>query len=73
MEGAKSLSLQADQRQIKCGESDNPYLDEMCAAVLRYGPYISDFSASIQEGTMSTEEFKQVVLEIDEIFRSCGE
>ncbi len=73
LEGIDSLPLHADQIQIKCGDGNGPYYGDRCAAALRYGPYISDFSSSIQEEVMSTEEFKEMVLEIDELFGACGE
>lgn len=71
LEGVNSLPLHADQLQLKCGDSNDPHLGNSCTAVLRYGPYISDFSSSIQEGVMSTEEFKEIVLKIDELFSLC--
>lgn len=71
LQGASSLPLHADQWQIKCGDSNYPSLGNSCTAVLRYGPYISDFGSSIQEGVMSTEEFIEIVLKIDELFSSC--
>jgi hypothetical protein len=73
LEGANRLSLDADQQQIRCGDSNDPYLGSRCAAVLRYGPYISDFSSSTREGVMSTEDFEQIVLQIDDLFRLCEE
>ena len=71
LEGASSLPLNADQIQIKCGDSSLLHLDDRCTAVLRYGPYISNFSSSTQLGVMSTEEFKKVLLKIDDVFSSC--
>lgn len=71
MKDTSPLSLRADQIQIQCGKSNLQYLDDGCVAVIRYGPYISDFTAFTQEGGMSTEEFKEFVLKVDELFRSC--
>jgi hypothetical protein len=71
LEGTGSLPLYADQRQIKCGHSNDPYLSDRCTAILRYGPYISDFSSTIREGVMSIDEFKQIVLRIDAQFGRC--
>lgn len=73
LEGSRNLPLHADQWQVKCGVGNYSLLGNRCAAVLRYGPYVSDFSSSIQEGVMSTEEFEEIVLEIDELFSSCEE
>ena len=71
---ANDLPLHADQQQIKCGIATCSPLADYCSAVLRYGPYISDFDSSIgEEGDMSIEEFIETVLKIDERFRSCGE
>jgi hypothetical protein len=71
LEGTEGLPLCADQRQIRCGDSNDPYLGDRCTAVLRYGSYVSDFSSSVQERVMSVEEFKQIVLGIDARFCHC--
>jgi hypothetical protein len=72
LERANDLSLHADQRQIKCGTGNYPLLGDQCTAILRYGTYVSDFGSSIdEEGAMSTEEFIEIVLKIDELFSSC--
>ena len=68
---AKNLPLQADQIQIKCGDSNYKYLDDGCSAVLRYGSYISDFGLSRKDDKIPTEEFIDIVLKIDEQFRQC--
>lgn len=76
LEEANNLPLHADQQQIKCGTANPGFslLGNQCTAVLRYGPYISDFGSSIgEEGDMSIEEFIETVLKIDERFRSCVE
>lgn len=69
----RTLPVHADQWQVKCGVGNYPLLGKRCAAALRYGPYVSDFSSSIQEGVMNTEEFTGIVLRIDELFGSCVE
>lgn len=71
VEDIGQLSLQADQLWVKCGKSDDPYLDDRCAAVLRYGPYVSDFDSAMAAGKMSLEEFKQTLLKIDTLFGRC--
>jgi hypothetical protein len=73
LEGAEALPVRADQWQVECGASNYPLLGSRCAAAFRYGPYVSDFSSSIKEGVMSTEEFTETVLRIDELFDSCTE
>jgi hypothetical protein len=70
---ANDLPLHADQQQIKRGIATCSPLADYCSAVLRYGPYISDFDSSVgEQGDMSMEEFLRVVLMIDERFKSCG-
>jgi len=71
LEGTRGMPLCADQREIRCGDSDDPYLGSRCTAILRYGPYVSDFSSSVQEGVLSIEEFKQIVLKIDGQLCQC--
>lgn len=71
MKGASNLSLHADQIHAQCGRSNLQYLDDGCVAVVRYGPYISDFTTFTQKEGMSTEEFKEFLLKIDELFRRC--
>lgn len=74
LQEANNWSLHADQQYIRCGVATSPHLDDYCSAVLRYGPYISDFDASTSgEGGISLEEFEEIVLKIDEQFRLCGE
>lgn len=68
---SQNLPLQADDRQIRCGEGTLPILGNRCGAVLRYGPYLSDFSSSMEQGVMSIGEFEQIVLKIDDLFSSC--
>ena len=71
--GAENLSLHADRQAIECGTSGDPYLGNRCTAVLQYGRYVSDFTAPIQAGVMSQEEFFQVVQRIDDTFQACRE
>lgn len=71
VKGVNNLSLHADQIHIYCGRSNLQYLDDGCVAVFRYGPYISDFTTFAEEGGVSTEEFEELVLKINELFRSC--
>ena len=73
LEGSRNLPLHADWWQVKCGAGPFSLLGNRCAAVVRYGAYVSRFSSSIQEDVMSTEEFEEIVLEIDELFSSCEE
>jgi hypothetical protein len=76
LEEANNLPLHAGQQQIKCGTANPGFslLGNQCSAVLRYGPYISDFGSSIgEEGDISIEEFMEIVLQVDERFTSCVE
>lgn len=74
LQEANDLPLHADQQQIMCGTATCSPLTDYCSAVLRYGPYISDFDASIGAGgDISIEEFMEIVLKIDERFASCVE
>ena len=61
----------ADEYRVQCGESNMQHLDTRCTAILRYGPYISDFTSNIREGAMSVDDFEEIVLKIDGMFRSC--
>jgi len=71
---ANNWPLHADQQYIRCGVATCPPLADYCSAVLRYGPYISDFDVSTSgEGAISLEEFKEIVLKINERFISCEE
>ncbi len=73
LEATEHLPLHADQRRIRCGIIQEPYPRDKCSAVLRYGPFISDFDLSVGEpGDLSLEAFLQIVVMIDEQFRSCG-
>ena len=71
MDDTGNQHLCADQHKIRCGHSNDPYLSDRCTAVLRYGPYISDFSSSVQGGFMSKVEFKRIVLRIDARLCHC--
>jgi len=73
LEGAGTLSLRSDQQRIMCGVSDDPYLGDMCVAVLRYGSYIANFGTSIQEGIMGTQDFVKIVHQVDGTFGLCKE
>lgn len=74
LEHASHLPLHTDQQQILCGTAKDSLLGERCTAVLRYGSYISVFDASTSgEGTISLEEFEEIVLKIDERFSLCVE
>ena len=73
LQEADSWPLHADQRYIRCSVATCPPLNDYCSAVLRYGLYISDFNVSTSgDGAISLEEFKEIVLKIDERFRLCG-
>jgi hypothetical protein len=69
--GSEDWGLNDDGGRIRCGDSDDPFLGDLCVAVIRYGPYISEFSSPIEEGVMSHEEFKALVVAIDEQIASC--
>ena len=71
LEGSDCWLLHGDEAQIRCGDSDDPFLGSQCDAVIRYGPYISEFSSPLEEGIMSQEEFKAIVLAIDDRIASC--
>ena len=68
---SENLSLYADRKIIQCGESGEPYLGKRCTAVLQYGQYVSDFTAPIEDGIMSLDEFLAVVQHIDNTFQMC--
>ena len=68
---ASKLPLHADRIQIKCRNSNDPYNGNGCAAVLRYGFYISNFGSSIEEGVMTLDEFQEIIIKIDSRFVSC--
>ena len=70
-EGSDYWLLNEDEDRIQCGDSDDPLLGYRCDAVVRYGPYISEFSSPIEEGIMGQEEFKAIVFAIDERIASC--
>ncbi|MBC7227544.1 MAG: hypothetical protein H5T61_09965 [Thermoflexales bacterium] len=74
LQEANHWPLHADQRDVRCGVAIDPPLEDKCSAVLRYGVYISDFDASTSgAGAVSLEEFREIVLKIDERFQLCGE
>jgi hypothetical protein len=70
---ASEIPLHADQRKIRCGNANHSHLDNRCTAVLRYGLYVSEFSASIEEGCMTRDQFLETLLRIDELLSSCAE
>ena len=63
--GSEDWSLNGDERRIRCGDSDDPLLGHLCVAVIRYGTNISEFSSPIGEEIMSQDEFKKIVIAID--------
>lgn len=71
LDGKDGWGLNGDQKRIQCGYSDDPLLGHLCVAVVRYGPFISEFSSPIEEGIMTYEEFKAIVHAIDEQITSC--
>ena len=71
LEGSEDWLLHGDERRIQCGNSNDPLLGFRCDAVLRYGQYISEFSSPIGEGGMSQEQFKAIVLAIDDRATFC--
>lgn len=71
IDGSEDWGLNGDEYRIKCGESDDPFLDNLCGAVIRYGPYISEFHSSSEEGLMSLDEFEAIVVAIDEQISNC--
>jgi hypothetical protein len=64
-------AVDADRYRILCGDSEDEYLEQRCGALMQYGPYLSDFSTSIDDETMQVEDFKQLVTTIDERFKRC--
>jgi hypothetical protein len=64
-------AVDADRYRILCGDSEDEYLGQRCGALMQYGPYLSDFSTSIDDQTMQVEDFKQLVTTIDERFKRC--
>lgn len=69
--GSVDWRLNGDESRIQCGDSDDSLLGYLCVAVVRYGSYISVFSSPIEEGTMSTQEFNSIVVDIDNQITSC--
>jgi hypothetical protein len=69
--GSGEWSLSGDEVRIRCGDSDDPLLGYRCSAVVRYGPFISDFSSPIGDEIMSKEEFKKIVVSIDNQITQC--
>ncbi len=67
----ESEALNADAWQIQCGESSDPYLGNRCAAVLRYGKYISHLSSSMAKNFRSPQDFLDIIREFDTKFISC--
>lgn len=63
--------LNGDAEKVRCGVSDEPLLGSLCVAVIRYGPIISEFSSPIEKDVMSHEEFKAIVIAIDDRIASC--
>lgn len=71
LDGINGWGLNGDQKKIQCGTSDAPLLGYICVAAVRYGPFISKFSSPIEGGVMTHEEFRAIVLAIDEQITSC--
>lgn len=68
---ANKWALHGNTIRIKCGKSDSFPFPKRCASVIQYGPIISDFSSRVGDRTMSEEEFKEMVLVIDNHFSLC--
>lgn len=64
-------AVDADRYRILCGDSEDEYLGRRCGALMQYGPFLSDFSTSIDDQTMQVEDFKQLVTTIDKWFKRC--
>ena len=64
-------AVDADRYRILCGDSEDEYLGRRCGALMQYGPYLSDFSTSIDDQTMQVKDFRQLVTTIDERFKRC--
>jgi len=71
LEGSDDWVLCGDEVKIQCGNSDDPLLGDRCAAVIRYGLFISDFSSPIEESVMNQEQFRKIITSIDNNFASC--
>lgn len=71
LKGSDQWLLYGDELRIRCGESNDPFLGNLCVAVIRYGWFISKFSSSIGEGIMSQKEFKAIVIALDNQITSC--
>lgn len=71
LEGSDYWMLHGDEERIRCGDSDDPFLGFKCDAVIRYGAFISEFSSPIEEDIMSHEEFKEIVVAIDNQIAAC--
>lgn len=71
VEGSSDWGLHGNINKIRCGDSNDPFLGSRCSAVIQYGAYISKFSSPMEEGIMSEEEFKKIVVGIDEKFLFC--
>jgi hypothetical protein len=68
---SKDWDLHRNTYKIRCGYSRDTYLGNICVAVIRYGPLISTFSAPIEDGVMGKEEFKMIVMAIDNQISTC--
>jgi len=71
LNGSESWDLNGNENRIRCGESQYPVIGYRCSAVVRYGQFISQFSTPIIEGNMSAEQFKSIVLAIDDQISTC--
>ena len=71
LEESEDWELTGDVEKIRCGDGSDPFLGYLCVAAIRYGPFISEFSSPIEDGVMSHEEFKAIVVAIDDRITSC--
>lgn len=69
--GSQAWGWQGQEARIRCGAGNDPLLGDRCGAVIRYGPYLSDFSASMGEGLVSEAEFQATVLALDAQIAAC--
>lgn len=71
LNGSESWNLNGNENRIQCGESQYPIIGYRCSAVVRYGQFISQFSTPLVDGNMNAEQFKSIVLAIDDQISTC--
>ena len=71
LDESKDWKLKGNVLAIKCVESDWDLMGSSCAASVRHGPYLSNFTTPIKKGAMSQKDFGDVVKAIDARIDAC--